>query len=245
MPSKALVEAITEAGGVPVPAEPAETAIEWEDDGTSAIAPIWPSLKIVQGVSKMEGAIRHIGEFWRSDTGDFYPEAVITPLVQMPYRALFVSGSDEVQCSSADGISPLPGGRYWEDRNLVAPDLCDDCALSRFSRNQQGRWVRPECSAGWVVIAIHDGAIVRLRISGSNLRTWEEFVGSHISRLRRRLCQVRITLTTEERVSGANKWMGLVIANVEPVPQEEAAELNELVRFARESYRQRSHEYID
>jgi hypothetical protein len=242
--TETLEMVLAEGGSLVDPSKEAP-AFMFEDDGTEMVAPIWPTLKIVQGVSKMDSAIRHIGEFWRSDTGDFYPEIEIVPLLQRPFRAMFVKGSEDVQCASTDGVIPLPGGRYWEEHAEPAPDLCDECVFSKWGKDNNGKWLRPDCGAGWNLLAVHDGTLVRFRIGGSNVRTWEEFVGARLVPSSKKLCQVRLTLASEERTAGTNKWMGLVIKADEDLPPEEVAEYAELVRFARESYQARAHDVAD
>ena len=103
MTSQALMNIVEEAGGKLVDPATEAPPFQWEDDGTGDIAPSFPIVKIVQGVSKMPGAEKHIGEFWRSDTEAYYPEMVIVPLFQKETRALFGEGGADLECASALG----------------------------------------------------------------------------------------------------------------------------------------------
>lgn len=83
---------------------PMSSGLEGVDDFTSADLKI-PILKIVHGVSKMERAEKHVGEWWNSITGEFADSLDVVILRASHPRALFLEDSDKPECISRDGIN--------------------------------------------------------------------------------------------------------------------------------------------
>lgn len=228
---QALMSIVEEAGGKLVDPEKEAPAFQWEDDGTEEVAAVLPFVKIVQGVSKMPDAERHIGEFWRSDTGDFYPEMTIVPLFQKTTRALFnrigdrqvlLAGEDPetLICASADGKEPMPEQLYWHKTGKDQPFSCEMCPFSQWGEDDRGFSVRPTCGESWVILADHDGDLVQIRLARSAMSAWREFLSKRVrpkvlqedgTRRESRMFQFRVTLRTERRTQNGNTWQALVV----------------------------------
>lgn len=81
--------------------------LEGMDDFSTADLEI-PVIKIVHGVSKMEGAEEHVGQFWNSISGEFAKTLDVVILNGRHSRALFsgdVSEADRPECVSRDGVN--------------------------------------------------------------------------------------------------------------------------------------------
>lgn len=242
------LEMVLAEGGTLVDPEKEAAPFVWEDDGTGDIPPAFPIVKIVQGVSKMPGAEKHGGEFWRSDTEAYYPEMVIVPLFQKETRALFnrqhdqtLMVSDEepdaLLCASADGHVPLPDMPLWAHRGEMAPQACGDCPLSQWGEDEAtGRPIKPPCSNSWLVLADHDGDLVQFRVSGASIKPWKTFIARRVRPGNRRLCQYRVTLTTERKTQGNNIWQELVVTAEQMTP-EEASTYNAVLVYERERFK--------
>jgi hypothetical protein len=94
--------------------------------------PVW---KIVQATSKMEGALKHIGEFWNSATGEYKPSFDAVVLSWKHVRSLFSGDTSDSgpECQSRDCLA---GSRYGACRACqfngeVHQELWRDAAAKR------------------------------------------------------------------------------------------------------------------
>ena len=139
-----------------LPATRGNTAVatpnEWAgfaSDGTEDIAPSFPIIKIVTATSQMDGASKHVGEFFRSDTEEYFPELEVVPLFQKTTRAVFAEGSDQPLCRSDNGIEPMPYQQLWSQRtfrtnnkqdhevpDIDQPKSCATCPLGEWTNDE-------------------------------------------------------------------------------------------------------------
>lgn len=70
--------------------------------------PVW---KIVQGTSRMEGAVKHVGEFYNTVTGEYRPDLDVAVLSWKHARSLFSGdpSDSKPECLSRDCVQ---GSRY-------------------------------------------------------------------------------------------------------------------------------------
>lgn len=142
--------------------------LAWEDTGIGNVAPSFPIIKIVQGTSTMEGAGKHGGDFWRSDTEEFYSELDVVPLLRRETRALFEQGNNSPICMSPDGVAPLSNQPLWMSTNITtidmgqkgihpvpefAPENCAACPFSQWGEDG----TPPLCGSSDVLLVDVDG----------------------------------------------------------------------------------------
>ena len=229
--------------------EPESTAlVSWAEfegieDGSEDVLPQFPIVKIVQATSGMEGAQKHGGEFWRSDTEEFLPSLDFVPLFMKETRAHFLEGDAQPVCVSADGKAPLPGQRLWaeEYKDLLLdngwqifdqPVSCADCPFSQWVDNNP-----PLCGGSIVVLGdLGGGDLVQLRISGKSIKPWRSFVARLVTAKKRPLCSYRLNLYTEAKQEGAQKrWQELRV-QAESLTPALAAQYIPVIQFERERF---------
>jgi hypothetical protein len=215
MVSESLVKAAEEVGGALVE----WSDVQWESDGCEDIQPSFPIIKVVQRMSGMEGASKHVGEFWHSDReGDaaYEPDIEVVGLVKRDTRALFAEGSDKPLCMSADGRAPLANQMLWEQdgvqlrdgwheiRLKVQPEFCDMCPFAQWGANNEP----PPCRESKVVLVerTDDGSLAQLRISGMSIKPFENFVAKQLRPRGLPLYSKKLVLTTAERKRDGKTW---------------------------------------
>lgn len=204
---------------------------DWESDGTDDITPSFPSIKIVQGTSTMDGAGRHGGDFWHSDTEDFTPTLECVALVRRETRAYFEEGADGPQCLSTNGIEPLPAQPYWATRG-PQPQVCDHCPLAQWGEDN----TPPPCKLSNVLLIDRgEGDLAQLRISGKSLRVLRQFIARRCRPKRLPLYAYRLTMRTVERSEPSKKWHELVIDGELMTPAE-AQKYSDVLRAQREQF---------
>lgn len=83
---------------------PMSGGLEGVEGFTSADLKI-PVIKLVHGVSRMEKAEKHVGEWWNSITGEFAESLDVIILHVKHARSLFDGASEQPECVSRDGIT--------------------------------------------------------------------------------------------------------------------------------------------
>ena len=217
-------------------------AVAWESDGTEEIAPSFPVVKIVQISSAMKGSDKHLGEFWRSDTEEYLPFLNTVALFQKDTRAYFVEGNDQPRCMSADGIKPLPNMPVWTDMQRGQPANCDTCPFSAWRDDKP-----PLCKSSLVVLADLGGELVQLRIAGTAIKPWRQFIAKRLKPKKLPLCSQRLTLSTEVKTEPGKKWAQLRIES-ELLSPTEASIYNAVVAYERKRFEEavrESHEPVD
>lgn len=218
-------------------ANPAETAIEswkdleWESDGVEDIAPSFPVIKIVQPTSQMKNSDKRAGEFFRSDTEEYFETLEVVPLFKKDTRAMFAEGNDLPVCASSDGITPRPNMPQWEGTH--APLSCESCPFSAWGPNDEP----PPCKVSMVVLVDHDGDLAQLRIIGKSIKPFRQFVARKLAPKKLPLCSQRLTLSTEGFTKPGQKWYELRIANTALSPAE-AAQYNAVLKYERGRFEQ-------
>lgn len=230
MVSETLAKAAQAVGGELITAAEASIdewkGVRWEDDGTSDIQPSFPIIKIVQMSSMMDGAKKHIGNFWHSDReGDaaFEEDTEVVGLVKRNTRALFEDGNNTPICRSDDGVAPVAGGAVWtreyisinqQERAVplhAAPMNCGVCPFSTWGQNNE----KPICAESLVILAqrTDDGSLAQLRISGMSIRVFKSFVAKYLKPKGMPLYSKKLILTTAERKreGTTNQWQELEI----------------------------------
>jgi hypothetical protein len=204
---------------------------QWESDGTEDIAPSFPIVKGVQATSSMEGAGRHGGEFWRSDTEEYLPSLDIVALFQKDTRAYFVEGNDQPACMSTNGLTPLPNQPLWTARGEESPVMCDMCPLSAWGDDGSP----PACKESKIVLADLDGELIQLRIGGTWIKPWTRFISKRLRPKKLPLCSQRLHLTTDEKSEPGKKWYELRI-DATPLPYEDARQYNAVIQYERSRF---------
>lgn len=207
----------------------AYTDYQWESDGTGDIAPSFPVIKIVQPTSSMEGAGKRGGEFWRSDTEEFHGTLDLVALFKKDTRAMFVEGQDQPVCASNDGIIPRDNMPQWEGQD--APPACGVCPFSQWGEDG----TPPPCKASLSVLALHDGDLAQLRISGKSIKPFKQFVARKLAPKKLPLCSQSLHLYTEEKSEPGRKWYELRI-DATPLPPAEAVKFNAVLRYERQRF---------
>lgn len=222
--------------------------IVWEDDGTGAIQPSFPFIKIVQRMSGMEGAAKHSGEFWHSDReGDaaYQGELGVVALVMRDTRALFEDGQEAPSCMSSDGRKPLPSQPLWGKTEFVArqrvfaqplvtqPTTCATCPFGMWSVDG----APPLCRESKVLLVQRedDQSLAQLRIGGMSIKPFTNFVGKYLKPKKLPLYSKRLVLTTAERKREGKTWNELEIFS-EQLSIEDAMTYSEILRTERERF---------
>lgn len=203
----------------------------WESDGTDDIAPSFPVIKIVQATSTMQNSGKHAGEFWRSDTEEFYGTLDVVALFSKDTRAFFRESEDAPACASDDGISPRPNQPLWE--NQAAPQFCEQCPLSAWGKNGEP----PQCRSSKVVLVDHEGELGQLRLTGTAIKPFRQFVSKKLKPRKLPLCSQALHLYTTEESGGGKKWYQLHIENRMLTPNE-ASQYNAVLRYERQRFEQ-------
>lgn len=196
---------------------------DWEDDGTSDAQPIFPVIKIVQGTSTMDGAGRHGGDFWHSDSETFDSTLNVVALLKRETRAMFEADSDAPVCMSADGVFSLPNMPLWDGRETVIAGgeerfvpisvdtkvACEGCPFSRWQEDG----TPPPCKQSSVLLVDRgEAGLAQLRVAGKSLKPLRQFIGRKCAPKKIPLYAYRLTLSTEEKNEPGKKWHQLVIA---------------------------------
>ncbi len=210
---------------------------DWEDDGTEEIQPSFPYIKMVQGSSQMDGAGKHGGDFWHSDSEGYTSEIVGVALVMRDTRALFRDGIEGPTCLSVDGVQPLPDQPEWGEANGPQPLKCADCPLSQWGEDNE----KPACKASKVLLIDRgDGDLAQLRVSGKSIKPLRQFVARRCKPKRIPLYAFRLALTTRElaemgKDGKPHKWHELVVAGDLMQPAE-AMRYSDMLRLQREKF---------
>ncbi len=214
-------------------------------DGTEDIAPSFPIIKIVSATSQMPGAAKHVGEFYRTDTEEYYPTLEVVALFQKETRALFGEGNDKPLCRSLDGRAPMPFQPLWDMPSFrtgngtpqTVPDSgqpknCTTCWFAQWGENDEP----PVCRGSVeVLVDAGDGELANLRLPGSSISTWRGFVARKLKPRKLPLCSQRLTLTTTEKTKPGKKWYEVTI-DAEPLSREEALAYNAILSYERQRF---------
>lgn len=201
---------------------------EWADDGTADIAPSFPIIKIVQATSTMQNSGKHAGEFWRSDTEEYAPTIEVVALFSKDTRAYFEEGKDAPSCASDDGVYPRPNQPLWQGQ--AAPQFCDQCPLSAWKDDNP-----PKCRNSKVVLVDHEGELAQLRLTGTAIKPFRQFVAKKLKPRKLPLCSQKLHLYTSEESGGGKKWYQLHI-DAEALTPTDASQYNAVLRYERQRF---------
>lgn len=194
---------------------------EWESDGTEDYRPSFPVIKLVQGVSTMADAEKHIGQFWHSDTEKFDEFLDVVPLVVRQTRSLFPTVGDQPLCLSVDGRVPLDNQPLWaKDKAVVGPapgqewdvpahpGTCAECVFSMWGEDGSP----PPCaSAVSTMVLREDGTAAQLRVGGMSIRPLRQFITKKCKPSRIPLFGFRLRLSSVRKAEEGRIWQELVI----------------------------------
>lgn len=212
---------------------------DWEDDGTDDVRPSFPVIKIVQGTSTMEGAGRHGGDFWHSDTEEYESSLSVVALVKRETRALFEEGQSDPSCLSVDGKAPLPSQPRWEGE--VQPASCAECPLSAWGPDN----TPPPCKNSEVLLVDRgEGDLAQLRVSGKSIKPLRQFIAKRCKPKRIPLYAFRLNLSTRELSDAGKKWHELVVSGDLMQPTE-AKRYSDMLRAQREAFEKTLRETSD
>lgn len=112
-----------------------------------------PRIMLVQPTSTMEGAFQHIGQWYNNVTNEFI-DVIEACFVGVKFnRVVFpvtYDPNNTVECSSPDAIAPYPEHVGSVVRGVTIQDTCDDCPLSKWDRDEDGKPVKPPCDLVYV-----------------------------------------------------------------------------------------------
>lgn len=190
----------------------------WESDGNEDILPRFPMITLVQPMAK-EGTP---GEFFHTDTGESTKELDIVILVRRETRALFEEGSEKPICRSDDGRVPAQHQPLWDGRTEVdlggkfgriaitqnyPPSLCTLCPFSRWGEDGEP----PACGNSYVLLVDRgNNDLAQLRIKGTSIKPYRDFVASKVSPKGRKIFWFRIKVTSALKTGPSRKWYEMV-----------------------------------
>lgn len=209
----------------------------WEDDGTSGIAPQFPTIKIVQPTSSMKDASRNAGAFFHGDYEEYEHTLDAVGILARDTRAYFKEGEDTPACASPDANAPFPAQRLWKDRGELQPPSCDLCPFSAWNENDG---TPPPCRQSTVVLVDREPDadmpnLAQLRIGGKSLKPYRQFVARKLAPKRLPLFTKRLHLYTEEKSEPGKKWFELRI-DADDLPRAKALQYNEILRAQRQQF---------
>lgn len=206
--------------------------MDWEDDGTDDVQPAFPMIKIVQGTSTMEGAGKHGGDFWHSDTEEYESTISVVALVKRETRALFEEGRVEPSCLSVDGKVPLPNQPKWAGQ--VQPAACVECPFSAWGEDN----TPPPCKNSEVLLVDRgNGDLAQLRVNGKSIKPLRQFIARKCKPKSLPLYAYRLTLGTRELSGDGKKWHELTLSG-ELMQPAEAKVYSDMLRAQREQFEQ-------
>ena len=226
----AALEVVNEHGEI-VSWEDFGKDFDFEDDGTEDVQPSFPYIKITQGTSKMEGARRHPGEFWHSDSEEYETAMRVVALMMRETRALFPTlESATPTCVSADGHAPLPDQPQWT--RSAQPPTCGECPFSQWGENNNP----PKCGSSKVLLVDRGaGDLAQLRVIGKSIKPLRQFIARRCKPKKRPLYSFLLDLSTRELSEGHKKWHELVV-NASDLTPKEAMVYSELLRTQRAAF---------
>ncbi|MCR4340620.1 MAG: hypothetical protein NUW01_12135, partial [Gemmatimonadaceae bacterium] len=191
----------------------------------------------------MDGAEKHVGEFWHSDRETFDATLDVVGLVKRETRAIFEEGSDTPACMSIDGKVPQPNMPLWTKEFItlrdgekavpfsVAPSACELCPFSQW----QGE-TPPACQASYVILVDRGSDdLAQLRIKGKSLKPYREFVKRKLAPKRLPLFLFRLSLSNRIHAEPGKKWAELEIDSV-PLSEDDAHHYNQILRAHRQRF---------
>lgn len=223
----------------------------WESDGTEEYEPLPGNIKLVSSFSRMDGADKHVGEFWHSDREGpdaFSAELDIIPLIVRTTRTFFEAASEEPLCRSNDGtnynlseatlwdkdeVQVRPGGPF-----VAVPDRrplnCHSCPFSQWDEASN---TPPICGEARVLAVVRqdDNTAATWRVSGTGLKRIDAFIRGQVKNKRRPLFSWRVNVTTQRVVKGQKVFYDLKF-NLMSLTREEAMVYNALVKSQRERF---------
>lgn len=139
---------------------------------------ILPTRKLVQPVSRMDGASKHSGEFWDNLSGEYKTQLRVAILKLSYSRALFAKGGFDAPpiCASDNAIAPR--SRVEFEGQTTGP-ACDVCPFSEWGSAGEGRRGQA-CreSRNLLCLDLDTADPFLLSISGVNIKPWSAFATS-------------------------------------------------------------------
>lgn len=131
-----------------------------------------PTLKLVQAQTKNEGAQAHLGEYIKTDTGDYLKDPNVLVVGIAKTRIMFpdkYAADNKALCRSDNGNEARPEYIGTRVNGVTIEGFCQDCPFSQWPEDGK---TPPACSLAdqWaVILPAGDPAI--LRLSGSSAKT--------------------------------------------------------------------------
>lgn len=221
--------------------------VDWADDGADDVRIQFPMLKLIQGTTRgIDGASKHIGEWYHTDTGEFETDLHVIPLYKQNQRACFEDDAEMPSCSSLDGIAPLPYQPLWQKETAkfrgmapvkvesitpdgLAPALCAQCPLSQFVDGNA-----PICGESMLMMVMReDNSFAQMRLGGTALGPVRNRLGKLVKNNKRLpMFTQRWTFSSKETEKGNKKWQQLTVETM-PLPPVDALRLNEVAKSLR------------
>lgn len=200
--------------------------LEGMDDFSTADLEI-PVIKIVHGVSKMEGADEHIGWWWNSISGEFSKTLEVVVLNGRHSRALFsgnASESDRPECVSRDGVTGSEYGTCSEcDYNAeVHTDLWSDKSSKR-------------CNKGYTLFLYQPSSddFAIFQASKTNVAPVRRLNTQLALKYKVPLFGALVTFGTERHEEAGKKWFTIAPKITRILPPAEVAEYRQMAQALR------------
>ena len=177
-----------------------------------------PTLKLVQAQTTADGAQAHLGQYYKTDTGEFYtdPAALIVAIAKS--RIMFPTkyeSDNQPLCRSDNAIQPRVEFFGAVIANQIIPESCAECPFTRFP-DEGGA---PPCSMSdnWAAI-LETGDIAIVRFKGASSKTSLMLKNlMRVNRMKRRPTYIRLGSKFERGDSG-QYYVSTVVALREAPP---------------------------
>src|SRR3990167_3901618 len=130
-----------------------------------------PTLKLVQAQTTIDGSMQHLGQYVKTDTGEFFenPAALIIGIAKsrIMFPTEYNGKGSEPLCRSDNALFPRTEFVNRRVEGLYIPESCADCPFSHFPDDGGA----PPCSLSenWAAI-LDSGDIAIIRFKGASTR---------------------------------------------------------------------------
>lgn len=185
-----------------------------------------PTFKLVQGQSKFDGAIEHLGWYYNTATGEFVKEANALIIGISKSRIMFVKPFDpkaDPLCRSDDSHTPRAEFVGQKINGDFIPAKCELCPFSKFGDDGSA----PPCalSENWAAILDTLEPVV-LRFKGTNSKTSAMLKSvMRANRFKKRPTYVRLGSLFEKTDKGQ-----YYVSTITPIKENPPTDLLEIAR---------------
>jgi hypothetical protein len=195
------------------------------DDGTGEIKLRIPEIRVTYSQSTHEGSSDHVGQFFTTDDEQFHRTILVTPLRSQGTRVMFNPDRENPSplCMSADGVYPLSDMTLWTKESITMkgwgklvvppePKSCEECPFAEWGYDQEGNRLPPACSDSidLLVVRHENGRPARIRLHGTALGPFRDWVGSKLKPRKASLLSQVLDLSTKPVKGAGNSWFEII-----------------------------------